>query len=401
MMRLTALASLALSLVASDANAQVRTGLEILLGDSLHLIQGRRVGLITNHTGIDRSGRRNVDLIHNAAGVQLVALFGPEHGFAGSVRGGDRIGFATDTATGLPVYSLYGDTRVPTAAMLDRVDVLLYDVQDVGARVYTYVWTMALAADAAAKAGKQLIVLDRPNPIRADRVDGGILQRAHRSFVGQFEVALRYGLTPGELFRFLVGTGRIAGTAVVVPMQGYQRGMWFSETGLPWIKPSPNIPDEEAALLYPGTVFFEATNLSEGRGTDAPLKQIGAPWMTDASVIAKEMNAMNLRGVRYEARRVSVRRGEKYGGRSIPVVRIRITSRDNADVIGASAWLLRTIRRRHPRDFAWQRGAGIEQLTGTTAFRRAIDRGGLAEVLARWGRESRDFQSATRPYLLY
>ena len=400
-MRFRFLTSLALSLVASDSNAQVRTGLEVLLRDSLHLIQGKRVGLITNHTGVDRSGRRNVDLIYRAPGVQLVALFGPEHGFAGSVRGGDRIGFATDTVTGLPVYSLYGDTRVPTRAMLDRVDVLLYDVQDVGARVYTYVWTMALAADAAAKAGKQLIVLDRPNPIRADRVEGGLLQRAHRSFVGQYEVALRYGLTPGELFRFLAGTGRVAGTAMVIPMQGYRRDLWYSETGLPWIKPSPNIPDEGAALLYAGTVFFEATNLSEGRGTDAPLKQIGAPWMTDAAGIAQQMNAMKLRGVRFEARRVAVRRGEKYGGRTIPVVRLHITSRDDADVIGASAWLLHTIRRRHPRDFAWQRGAGIEQLTGTTAFRRAIDRGGLAELLARWERESRDFQAATRPYLLY
>ena len=386
---------------ASAAAAQVRSGLEVLLTDSLHLIQGKRAGLITNHTGRDRAGRRNVDLLHAAPGVRLVALFGPEHGFAGSVRGGDRIGRATDTATGLPVYSLYGETRVPTPAMLAEIDVLLYDVQDVGARVYTYVWTMALAAVAAARAGKRFVVLDRPNPIRADRIEGGILELAHRSFVGQYDVALRYGLTPGELLRYLVGTGRVRADIIVVPMHGYRRAMWYSETGLPWIGPSPNIPDEESALLYAGTVFFEATNLSEGRGTDAPLKQVGAPWMTDAAAIARELNAKRLAGIRFEARQVPVRRGEKYGGRTIPMVRLRVTARDSAEVVSAATWLLRTIRRRHPRDFAWQRGNGIEELSGTRAFRRAIERGTIAELLARWNRESRDFGRATSPYQLY
>jgi uncharacterized protein YbbC (DUF1343 family) len=373
----------------------------VLLTDSLHLIQGKRVGLITNHTGRDRAGRRNVDLLFGAPGVKLVALFGPEHGFAGSVRGGDRIGLATDSATGLPVYSLYGETRIPTPAMLSEIDVLLYDVQDVGARVYTYVWTMALAAEAATKAGKQFLVLDRPDPIRADRVEGGVLERAHRSFVGQYEVALRYGLTPGELLRYLVGSGRVRADVGVVPMQGYRRGMWYSETGLPWISPSPNIPDEESALLYAGTVFFEATNLSEGRGTDAPLKQVGAPWMTDAAAIAREMNAMRLRGIRFVARQAAVRRGEKYGGRTIPMVRLQVTARDSADIVRAATWLLHTIRRRHPRDFAWQRGNGIEELSGTRAFRRAIDQGSVPAILARWDRESREFREATAPYWLY
>ena len=381
--------------------AQVTTGLEVLLRDSLHLVHGKRVGLITNHTGLDGQGRRNVDLLFRAAGVHLVALFGPEHGLAGSIRGGDKIGHATDSATGLPAHSLYGETRVPTPEMLRGVDVLLYDVQDVGARVYTYVWTMALAAEAAGKLGKTFVVLDRPNPIRADKVEGGVLQPAHRSFVGQYDVALRYGLTAGELLRFLVGTKRVKANARVVPMQGYRRDLWYSETGLPWVNPSPNIRDQDAALLYPGTVFFEATNLNEGRGTDAPLKQVGAPWLTDAAAIARALNAMNLRGVRFEARSATVAKGEKYGGQTIPMIQLHVTDRNNIEPVTASVWLMRAIHRRHPREFQWQKGGGVERLAGTAAFRRTIERGNVEGLLKRWRRESAAFERSTRRYRIY
>jgi uncharacterized protein YbbC (DUF1343 family) len=381
--------------------SQVRTGLETLLSDSVHVLSGKRVGLITNHTGVDRAGRRNVDLLHQAPGVRLVALFGPEHGFAGVVRAGDKVGFATDSATGLPVHSLYGDTRVPTPEMLRDVDVLVYDIQDVGARVYTYVWTMALAAEAAGRLGKGFVVLDRPNPIRADRVEGGVLENAHRSFVGQYDVALRYGLTPGELLRYLVGTGRVRADVTVIPMHGYRREMWYSETGLPWVNPSPNIRDEETALLYPGTVFFEATNLSEGRGTDAPLKQVGAPWLTDNAEIAREMNAMNLPGLRFEARTIDVRAGDKHGGRSIPAVRLHVTDRNAVVPVDAAVKLLSVIRRRHPGQFAWQRGTGAERLSGTAQFRTAVDSGSVDALLARWKRESEAFERSAREFRLY
>lgn len=395
----------AFALVASArAHAQTtgaRPGIEVLLSDSLHVLQGKRVGLITNHTGMDRQGRRNVDLIHRAPGVRLVALFGPEHGFAGVVRGGDKIGFAIDSATGLPVYSLYGDTRVPTDSMLRTVDVLVYDIQDVGARVYTYVWTMALAAEAAGKLGKQFVVLDRPNPIRADRVEGGVLENRYRSFVGQYDVALRYGLTPGELLRFLIGTGRVNANATVIPMQGYRPSMWYAETGIPWINPSPNIRDEETALLYPGTVFFEATNLSEGRGSDAPLKQVGAAWLTDAEAIAAEMNAMRIPGIRFEARTAAVARGDKHGGRTIPMVRLRVTDKNAATPVAAAVWLMRTIYERHPTEFAWQRGTGAERLSGTDQLRRAVETGEVQALLRRWERESRAFDASTRPFRIY
>ncbi len=388
-------------LYAARAGSQVRSGLEVALSDSLHVLQGKRIGLITNHTGLDRQGRRNVDLLFHAADVRLVALFGPEHGFGGAARGGDKVGFATDTATGLPVYSLYGETLVPTDSMLQEVDVLLYDIQDVGARVYTYVWTMALAAEAARRLGKHFVVLDRPNPIRADRTQGGVLENQYRSFVGQYDVALRYGLTPGELLRFLVGTGRVNANITVIPMQGYRRAMMYSETGMPWINPSPNIRDEEAALLYPGTVFFEATNLNEGRGSDAPLKQIGARWLTDAPAIARELNGLRIRGIRFEARSAAVRKGDKHGGRTIPMVRLHVTNADSADPVAAAVWLMRTIYRRHPKQFSWQRGAGAERLAGTRRLRAAVERGGVNALLRHWQNESTAFQATTKPYHLY
>jgi len=390
----------ALALCAQAAAAQVRPGLEVLLTDSLHVLRGQRVGLITNHSGLDRAGRRNIDLLYRAPGVQVVALFGPEHGIAGVVRAGDRVGFGRDSATGLPVYSLYGETRVPSAEMLRDVDVLVYDIQDVGARVYTFVWTMALAAEAAGKLGKRFIVLDRPDPIRADVVQGGVLELPFRSFVGQYDVALRYGLTPGELLRFLVGTGRIAAQASVIPMSGYRRSMWYSETGVPWLNTSPNIRDEETALLYPGTVFFEATNLSEGRGTDAPLKQVGAAWLTDASAVADEMNAHRIPGLRFEATTASVAVGEKSGGQTIPMVRIRVTDKNTAEPVAAAAWLMRAIYRRHPAEWQW-RANGIERLSGTAQLRSAVEQDGIAPLLERWKRESSTFQAAVRPYLLY
>ncbi len=393
-------AFLAIVIPASPLSAQVRSGLEVLLSDSLHVLKGQRVGLVTNHSGRDREGRRNIDLLYRAPGVQLVALFGPEHGIAGVVRAGDKVGDSRDSATGLPVHSLYGATRVPSAEMLRDVDVLIYDMQDVGARVYTFVWTMALSAEAAAKLGKKFIVLDRPNPIRADRVEGGVLELAHRSFVGQYDVALRYGLTPGELLLFLAGTGRITANVGVIPMAGYRRSMWYSETGLPWIAPSPNIRDEEAALLYPGTVFFEATNMSEGRGTDAPLKQAGAPWLMDAAEIAQEANGRGVAGIRFEVGEAAVAAGDKHGGKTIPVVRLRVTDRNAAEPVAAAVWLMRAVYSRHKAEWQWRTG-GIERLAGTAQLRAAIEGDSVPALLSRWRAESESFAQAIKPYVLY
>ena len=390
-----------LALLWIAAQAQVTPGISVLLTDSAHLVSGKRVGLITNHTAVDEKGRSSIDLLFSAPGVRLTALFAPEHGIRGVARGGDRIASGVDEKTGVRIHSLYGDTKVPSARMLDDVDVLVYDIQDVGARMYTYVWTMTLAAEAAKKAGKKFIVLDRPNPIRADIAEGGLIERRYRSFTGLHNVPARYGLTPGELTRYLVSAGAIAADVAVIPMKGYTRRMWWEDTGFEWIRPSPNIRDPEAAAVYPGMSFFEATNLSEGRGTDLPFRLVGARWLTDAAAIARVMNAKSLGGVRFESVRQRIGRGEKYGGETIPMIRVRVTDRDRIRSTEVAAHLLREIYRRHPREFRWQAGAGIEELSGSRALRSAVERGGLEAVLAKWRSESSEFMRGARPSFLY
>jgi uncharacterized protein YbbC (DUF1343 family) len=283
--------------------------------------------------------------------------------------------------------------------MLGNVDVLIYDIQDVGARMYTYVWTMTLAAEVANDASKEFIVLDRPNPIRADIVEGGMIEKRYRSFTGLHNVPVRYGLTAGEIARYLTGEKLLTGEISVVPMQGYRRSMWWDETGLEWVKPSPNIRDPETALLYPGTSFFEATNVSEGRGTDAPLKQVGARWLSDAEAIARAMNARHMPGIRFTPSSHRVARGEKFGGEKIPMIRLNVTDRDSIRPVEVAAQLLHEIYRRHPHEFKWEE-KGIERLSGSDALRKAVEHGGIDELLARWRRESAHFRTeATRHYL--
>lgn len=381
------------------AQGGVLPGVEVLVRDSLHLLAGKRVGLITNHSGRDRAGTSTIDVLFRAPGVKLVALFGPEHGIRGAARAGEKVASAVDSATGLPVHSLYGETRVPTDAMLQDVDVLVYDIQDVGARIYTFQWTMALAAAAARR---PFIVLDRPDPIRADRVEGNVLRPAFSSFVGLHPVAMRYGLTPGELLRFLVGEGLLKADVTVIPMAGYRRSMWYDETGLPWVNPSPNIRDVEAALLYPGTVLFEGTDLSEGRGTDEPFKVAGAEWLTDAGAIAAALNARGLPGVRFDSTSKHVEGPFEWEGRTIPVVRVRVTDRDAVRPFEVGVWMVREILARHPAQFHWKTGS-MDRLSGTDELRQAIGTSdaAVAALLARADAEARAFEERARKYRIY
>jgi uncharacterized protein YbbC (DUF1343 family) len=379
----------------------VAPGIEVLLTDSLQLIGGKRVGLITNHSGRDRRGTSTIDLLYHAPGVRLTALFGPEHGLRGVAKAGESVSTTTDSATGVPIYSLYGETNAPTPDMLRDVDVLLYDIQDVGARVYTYEWTMALSAAAAGKLGKKFIVLDRPDPIRGDRVDGNVLDPRFRSFVGQYSVALRYGLTPGELLRYLVGTGQVTADIAVVPMRGWRRSMWWDETHIPWVNPSPNLRSLEATLLYPGTVFFEGTNATEGRGTDKPFQLIGAEWLNDAGTIAREMNALGLRGVRFDStsRTIDASGGYKFGGKTIPMIDVSVTDRNAVQPVEVGVRLLRAIYIHHRAEWQWR--PSIERLAGTDELRGAVEQGTIDVLLAKWSRESKDWQAQTRKYWIY
>lgn len=389
--------------------AGVVPGVEVLLTDSLHLVRGKRVGLITNPTGRDRGGASTADLLARAPGVRLTALFGPEHGIRGSAAAGAHVASSVDSATGVPVYSLYGATRAPTRAMLRDVDVLVYDIQDVGARVYTYVWTMALAAAAADSAGVPFVVLDRPDPVRADRVEGGVLDPRFASFVGQYPVAMRYGLTPGELLRYLAGTGRVpVRRLTVVPMRGYRRAQWYDATGLARLNPSPNLRSADAELVYTGTVLFEGTNVSEGRGTDAPFLQVGAPWLADAPALAARLAERARRdsalgGVRFDAVSRAVAPGtEKYGGQTIPMLRVTVVDRDRVRPDAVGLWLLRTLYAAHPGEFAW-RAAHADRLAGSDRMRQAVEAGddAVAALLAEYGREARAFEREAARYRLY
>jgi uncharacterized protein YbbC (DUF1343 family) len=399
---------LALALVCgaplSAANGQaaravpgVIPGVEVLLTDSMHLIRGKRVGLLTNHSGRDRKGTSTIDLLFKAPGVKLTALYGPEHGIRGIAKAGEKISSTVDSATGVKVYSLYGDVQVPTPEMLADIDVLLYDIQDVGARVYTYEWTLALTANAAKK---PIIVLDRPDPIRADRYEGNILDPKFASLVGQFPVALRYGLTPGELLRFLVGTKLIDADVKVVPMKNYRRSMWFDETGIPRVNPSPNLRTADAELLYPGTVFFEGTTATEGRGTENPFALIGAAWMTDNVALAAELNARKLPGVRFDTATRTIEAGYKFGGQTIPMLAIRVTDRNAVRPVELGVRLLRAIYARHPTDFQW-REKSIDRLAGTDKLRAAVEQNTVDALIAQWNADAATFAARVKPYLLY
>ncbi|HET9013705.1 MAG TPA: DUF1343 domain-containing protein, partial [Gemmatimonadaceae bacterium] len=264
-------------------------------------------------------------------------------------------------------------------------------------RVYTYQWTLALAANAAKK---PIIVLDRPDPIRADRYEGNILDPKFASLVGQYPVALRYGLTPGELMRYLAGTKLIDATVTVVPMKGYRRAMWFDETGIPRVNPSPNLRTLDAELLYPGTVFFEGTTATEGRGTEAPFTLIGASWMTDNAAIAAELNALKLPGVHFDTATRTIEAGYKFGGQTIPMVKVHVTNRNAVRPVELGVRMLRAIHARHPADLQW-RQRQIDRLAGTDKLRAAVERNRVGALLRAWDRDAATFKRRVKPYLLY
>lgn len=381
----------------AQTSAGVIPGIEVLLSDSMHLIQGKRVGLLTNHSGRDRKGTSTIDLLFHAPGVKLVALYAAEHGIRGVEKAGAKIGQTVDSATGLPVYSLYGKQEMTVPEMLKGVDVLLYDIQDVGARVYTFQWTMV---NTAAVAKIPVIVLDRPDPIRADRYEGNILDPKFASLVGQFPVALRYGLTPGELLRFVAGRKLIDADVHVVPMKNYRRSMWYDETMIPWVNPSPNLRNIDAEVLYPGTVFFEGTTAAEGRGTEDPFTLIGASWMTDNAAIAAELNAMKLPGVQFDTATRTIEPGYKFGGETIPMIKVRVTDRNSVRAVEVGIRMLRAIKAHHPTDFQW-RVSQIDRLAGTDKLRAAVDGATVDALISEWNADARRFSEQVKPYLLY
>jgi len=385
--------------------SEVVPGLEVLIRDSAHLVANRRVGFLTNQTAITRDGRSGIDLLHESPAVQLVALFGPEHGLRGGIEGGVRIDHGRDEATGLPVHSLYGPVQRPTAEMLRGVDILIFDMQDIGARPYTFVWTMAMAMEAAAAQDIPFMVLDRPNPITGS-VEGPLMEAEMRTvgqpITGYYPVPLRHGLTVGELARYINEEFDIGAELTVIPAHGWRSDRWFDETGLPWLDPSPNIRSIEAALNYSGLVLFEATNLSVGRGTDSPFSYVGAPWL-DAPALREAMSRFELPGVALDTVRLQPE-GEgwvPFRGENVRAIRLRVTDRDSYLPVWTSLVMLSEIRRLHPDRFQVT-NEGFTQMMGSRWAREAFDRGAEpGEIWERWEGELEAWRALADRYRLY
>jgi uncharacterized protein YbbC (DUF1343 family) len=386
----------------SAQGTAVRPGIDVLLVDSLHLVEGRRLGLVTNHTGIDAEGRSSIDRLYDHPAVELVALYAPEHGIRGTEEAGVLLDHEVDSRTGLPIHSLYGQTRKPTGSMLEGVDVLLFDIQDIGTRYYTYIYTMGLAMEAAGEQGIPFVVLDRPNPIGGEGVQGNVLDPAFASFVGLYPLPMRHGMTPGELARLYRDALGIEAELRVAPADGWRRGQLFPETGLPWLPPSPNMPDLESALHYPGTCLFEGTNLSVGRGTDRAFQQIGAPWL-DGEELARRMTERGLPGVAFEAVRFTPENAGdgKYDGEEVSGVRLRVTDAARYDPAVTGVALVVESRRLAGERWSW-RADHFDRLAGTDALRLGVEAGlDVEELTAEWDAELAGFRELREAALIY
>ncbi len=391
-----------------DMTPAVRPGLEVLLSDSAHLVRGRRVALVTNQAGVDAAGRSGVDRLR-AAGVRLVALFSPEHGFRGTADPGAAVTSTTDSATGLPIYSLYGRNSAPTDSQLAGVDVILVDLQDAGARYFTYLWTTVGVMRAAATRRITVVVLDRPNPI-GGAVQGNILDTAYRTPVGMLAIPMRHGMTLGELARLARHDLGLATDLRVVPVAGWRRAMYFDEIGLPFVPPSPNLRTVEALIHYPGTCLFEGTTLSVGRGTDHPFEQVGAPGLDTAAVLAA-LRSADLPGVRFTGVAFTPRRpGDgKFADTQVAGIRLQVTDRRHYDPVRTAVVLLGAASDAGlPGGLFPPDPAHFDRLVGDGGHAReqveVMTRGGgdaRAGLLADWAAQLPPFLARRRPYLIY
>jgi uncharacterized protein YbbC (DUF1343 family) len=373
-------------------------GIEVL-SEQLPLIRGKRVGLITNHSGVDRKLHPGIDLLASARGVKLTALFSPEHGIRGAAQAGEKVRSAVDAKTGVPIHSLYGETRRPTPAMLRDVNVLVYDIQDIGSRFYTYISTLGECMQAAAEGKIPFIVLDRPNPLGGEIIEGPLLDLAFRSFVGAFAIPVRYGLTPGELAGWIRASLKLDLELSVVKMKHWKRTQWYEETNLIWVPPSPNIPTMTSAIVYPGMCLIEGTNLSEGRGTTTPFEVVGAPWI-DGIKLAEQLNAVALPGALF--RPVAFTPAlSKFSGETCQGVQLHVADRKLFRPLGTALAIIEEIRRNYPDQFQFK-SAYFDRLAGTDTVRKAMERNDpVAKIVAAWQKDLKEFETARQKFLLY
>ena len=383
-------------------------GADILMNEKFDLIKGKNVGLIVNHTALLSDGTHLADAINENEEVELAVLFGPEHGVRGDTTG--AVKDAIDTKTGAPIYSLYGKSYKPAQEQLENVDVLIYDIQDVGARFYTYISTLGHVMEAAADAGIPVIVLDRPNPITGLKVDGFVTEDSMKSFVAFGKLPVMHGMTVGEIAKIYNGEGMLGenkkADLTVVEMKNWTRDLWFDETNLRWVKTSPNLPVLETAVVYPGTCFFEGTNISEGRGTEKPFEFIGAPY-ADADSVAALLNKQNLKGVQFEAIEFTPEKlpqnayAPKYTGEKCKGVYVNVVNRDTFEPVKTGVNLLWAFHKVNPDEFKW-REKTIDRLAATPDLRKMINDGKTPdEIAASWKNDLEQFMSVRKNYLLY
>lgn len=370
-----------------------------LINENLDLFKNKRVGLITNPTGINAGFLSTIDILYEK--VNLTALFAPEHGIRGERQAGAAVSSYVDKKTGLTVYSLYGETAKPTANMLRNVDVLCIDLQDVGARFYTYIYTMAYAMEACAELGKDFVVFDRPNPLGGSQVEGNILNLDYRSFIGYYPIVQRHGMTIGELAGLFNKEYGINCRLTVIEMQNWQRDVYFDDTGLPWVIPSPNMPTLETAIVYPGTCVFEGTNISEGRGTTLPFELIGAPYI-DADEYAQALNSLNMPGVHFRPAYFTPT-FSKHTNKLCAGVQLHVTNRQVFSPVKVGWTMLDVARKLYPDDFIINDGKSTKCMLNLLTGNRYITDNifSLDEQYTIIEEDTREFMSIREQYLLY
>ncbi|MCC6443432.1 MAG: DUF1343 domain-containing protein [Armatimonadetes bacterium] len=379
-------------------------GLEVLLENEPDLVRKKRIGLVTNHSAVTRDLTHAADYLLQEE-VRIAALFGPEHGLRGDFADGAHVPTGADPLTGIPVYSLYGPHTKPTPEMLEGIDILLFDIQDVGSRFYTFLYTLSYIMEAAKEKGLEIIVLDRPNPINGVDVEGKILEKKCASFVGRYTIPIRYGLTVGELAQLFNTAFEIDADLAVVPLSGWGRGDFFDQTGLPWVPPSPNMPTPETALVYPGTCLIEGTNVSEGRGTAKPFEMIGSPWI-EAERLADRLNEAELPGVRFRPAHF-IPNVSKHAGESCHGIQLHVRDRSLFRPVRTGVFLLAALKSLYPDAFGWREPgenglAYIDLLAGTDSLRLDLDRGASpAEICDAWDEEARSFEPLRESCMIY
>jgi uncharacterized protein YbbC (DUF1343 family) len=377
------------------ADGRTLTGIDVLEAQKFAPLVGKRIGLITNQTGIDRNRRSTIDLLARAPGVKLAALFSPEHGIRGILD--ERVSSSTDEATGLPVYSLYGETERPTDAMLAGLDALVFDVQDAGVRFYTYITTMGYAMEAAAAHHLAFYVLDRPDPLNGERVEGPMLDRERVNFVGYFPMPVRIGMTLGEMAQMFNAENKIGCDLHLIAMKNWRRRMWFDETGLSWVNPSPNLRSLAAGILYPGLEILQSGGVSVGRGTSRPFELLGAPWI-NGEKLAGELNRRAIPGVHFEPEKFTpdsgLYKGELCGG-----VGVVVTGRDALQEMRMGIEIAATLGKLYPGGFKISKL--IDLLGNAATVRQLVNGEDPAAIVASWNDDLAAFRKMRSKYLLY